>query len=181
MVTRKTMLSASAGILLHLAAHTVHITTERREHEPPRANRCACRIYRWVRTRVSFAATGEGCAAALVGELMDPYEAQQFADAPIDPMAMIFITIFVMIVAALLFGWLTAPREKPAEPEPAPDLPLMVDLSLLQMRMEIATNATEITLRQRNLNHEAEGARQVRETVRGLFELVKSEHLEGNS
>jgi hypothetical protein len=109
---------------------------------------------------------------------MDPFEPQQFVDAPIDPMAMIFITIFVMIVAALLFGWLTAPREKPAEPEP-PDLPLMVDLGVLQMRMEIATNATEITLRQRNLAHEAEGARQVRETVRGLFELVKSEHLEG--
>lgn len=111
---------------------------------------------------------------------MDPYyDAQQFADAPIDPMAMIFITIFVLIVAALLFGWLTAPREKPVEPEPAPDLPLMVDLALLEMRLEIATNATEITLRQRHLNREAEGARQTRETVRGLFEAVKAEHLEG--
>ena len=107
---------------------------------------------------------------------MDPFEAQQFVE-PIDPFAMIFIVMFVVILLALLFGWALTPK-KPEEPKPE-EIPetIMVDLALLNMRMEIATNAIETILRQRGLKRDAEGARQVREVVRSTFEAVKNEHI----
>jgi hypothetical protein len=99
---------------------------------------------------------------------MDPNE--------IDPFAMIFITMFVVILASLLFGWALTPRKKEEQPAETPEN-IMVDLALLSMRMEIATNAIETVLRQRGFKRDAEGARQVREADRSTFEAVKNEHL----
>jgi hypothetical protein len=100
---------------------------------------------------------------------MDPNE--------IDPFAMIFITIFVVILASLLFGWALTPRKPDEEPHAEMPGQIMVDLGTLLLRLEIATNAVEIVLRQRGYRREGEGARQVRETVRTTFEEVKNEHL----
>ena len=99
-------------------------------------------------------------------------------EPPIDPFAMIFITMFVVILLALLVGWALTPRA-PSEETP-PEFPgvILVDLATLLMRMEIATNAVETLLRQKGFKRDAEGARQVREAVRHEFEQVKNEHLQ---
>jgi hypothetical protein len=99
-------------------------------------------------------------------------------EPPIDPFAMIFVTMFVVILLALLAGWALTPRTPSAEPPPEFPGLIFVDLATISMRMEIATNAIETVLRQRGLKRDAEGARQVREAVRHTFEQVKNEHLQ---
>jgi hypothetical protein len=63
-------------------------------------------------------------------------------------------------------------------PKDEGDQRLMVDLSLLALRVEVASNAVEIVLRQRGFERDADGARQVRDAVRTTFEQVKAEHLQ---
>lgn len=98
-------------------------------------------------------------------------------EPPIDPFAMIFVTMAVVIVLALLVGWALTPR-KPTEPIPEFPGVILVDLATLLMRMEIATNVVETLLRQKGFKRDAEGARQVREALRHEFEQVKNEHLQ---
>lgn len=69
----------------------------------------------------------------------------------------------------------TTPATKPELallPPGAP--PFLVDLNILALKAEVTMNACEINLRQHQLHHEAEGARQMRAAVSQLLEATRN-------
>jgi hypothetical protein len=89
-------------------------------------------------------------------------------------MELVFAGVVFAVIAvwALLSGAL--PQETPPQapeavvPEPPP--PILVDLRRLSVEVDLAMNAVENDLRMRQLVHEAEGARQMRATVKKVLQ-----------
>lgn len=95
-------------------------------------------------------------------------------------METLVVIVVVGIAVLTLFSIGATPAPDP-QPEPVPLVvppampPLLVDLNILVLKTDNAMNAVEINLRQRQLHHEAEGARQMRATVNQLFEAMRNE------
>ena len=91
-----------------------------------------------------------------------------------DPYGALLAIPLVFIVVVVLFGALID-GFGPTPPIKNFDGPWLVDVDVLRARAEIETSAVEILLRQRRLDREAEGARQVRAKLAEFIAAVIEE------